>query len=299
MIQEHLEYFITHLTVERGLSQNSIHAYTADLKAFIQYLADEHQISDADKVDRELILDYLGELKDHGAEVTTLARKLVSIRLFFRFMAAEKLIKADVSALMDSPRLWKMLPDFLTEEEAKWLMTAFSGNPKEPLECRNRVIIELLYACGLRVSEAANALLSNLDFDEALIRVCGKGSKERIVPIGVPALKLLQKYINEARPELLKSKTAPTIFLTKSGKKMARERIWEIVKLAALRAGICKNIHPHTLRHSFATHLLNNGADLRVIQELLGHSSITTTEIYTHVDQKRLLQIHRQFHPRG
>jgi integrase/recombinase XerD len=219
--------------------------------------------------------------------------------MLFRFLFQEKLIPKDITDVMDSPKLWQLLPDFLSAKEVTMLLNAFSARSKDPLIYRNRTILEVMYACGLRVSECASLNLGSVNFDDETVRVKGKGSKERLVPIGKTALRMIDRYMTEMRPQLLKNPMEATLFLSKSGKKLNREWIWNIVKEAAKLAGIRKNIHPHTLRHSFASHLLENGADLRVIQEMLGHADISTTQIYTHVDQQRLLNIHKMFHPRG
>jgi len=201
--------------------------------------------------------------------------------------------------VMDSPKLWRILPEFMSAQEVEALLNAFSSSAKDPLEFRNRCILELMYACGLRVSETANLKIGDINFDENVVRAFGKGSKERIVPIGRTARELIKRYLENARPLLVKDNSETALFLSNHGRKLDRIRIWEVVKLAAERANIRKNIHPHTLRHSFASHMLENGADLRVIQEMLGHADISTTQIYTHVDQRRLLEVHRKFHPRA
>jgi integrase/recombinase XerD len=233
-------------------------------------------------------------------EPTSIARKLVSIKVFFRFLLSEKLVKSDVTDVMNSPKLWRVLPDFLTIEEIDKLLDVFAPNSKDPLIIRNRAIIELIYSCGLRVSELVNLQIHDLKFDDAIIKVTGKGNKERIVPIGAKAEKILTKYIGVSRPELLKENASQSkVFVSHNGRILTRAMIWNIVKSAAQLAGIKKNIYPHTLRHSFASHLLQNGADLRVIQEMLGHADISTTQIYTHVDQNRLRNIIKTFHPRA
>ena len=252
------------------------------------------------EVDRDLVLDYLDGEREKGMQTATLARRLVSIKMFFRFLHEEGLIPEDFTAVMDSPKLWRILPDFLSEREVDALLAAYPNSAKFPLEMRNRAILELLYASGLRVSEAAKLPLTGVDFDNELLRVVGKGSKTRIVPVGKTALRTLRRYLEEVRPQLAeKNPLCGCVFLSKSGRPLNREWIWNMVKTAAERAGIRKNVHPHTLRHSFASHLLAHGADLRVIQEMLGHADISTTEIYTHVDRSRLVAVHRKFHPRG
>ena len=286
------------MTLERGLSGNSVSAYCSDLRDFAVWL-EKHGRQDYGAVNRDDILSYLGDLKDNGMEPATLARRLVSIKMLFRYLFQERLIAKDITDVMDSPKLWKLLPDFLSPKEVDALLTVYPATGKDPLIFRNRTILEVLYACGLRVSEAAGLQVGNVRFDEEILLVKGKGSKERIVPMGKPAQKLLRRFLDELRPQLLKDERQTAVFLSKNGKPLDREWIWNIVKEAAKLAGINKNIYPHTLRHSFASHLLENGADLRVIQEMLGHADISTTQIYTHVDQKRLIQVHKKFHPRG
>ena len=276
MLELDLKHFITYLSLERNLSGNTVSAYKHDLADFISYMQDR-KINEASGISRDDILDFLGDRRDEGLESTTLASRLVAIK---------------------GPRLWQVLPDFLSVQEVDRLLEVFPNSAKEPLTQRNRTIFEVMYACGLRVSETANLKLSDVDFENELIRVHGKGGKTRIVPIGKMAVASLKKYLELTRPQLAANPLEPAVFISKSGRKLNREWIWNLIKQAAETAGITKNIHPHTLRHSFATHLLENGADLRVIQELLGHADIATTEIYTHVDAKRLLKIHRQFHPR-
>jgi len=298
---DHLEEFKKHLALERNLSPNTLEAYGHDATEFMRYASAHHAPSPAD-VDRDTVLDHLGDLRDAGLESASIARKLVAIKMFFRFLADNKVVATDVTNLIEGPRLWKTLPDFLSPNEVESMLEVFPNTASEPLTQRNRTILEMMYSCGLRVSETANLKISDLDFENELARVTGKGSKTRMVPVGAVALQLLRRYLKDIRPQLLEhaaNKKEAAVFLSKSGRRLDREWIWQLTKKAALAAGINKNIHPHTLRHSFATHLLMNGADLRVIQELLGHSDISTTEIYTHVDTLRLMKIHRRFHPRG
>lgn len=297
MLELDLKHFITYLSLERNLSGNTVAAYKHDLTDFIAYMQNR-KISEAAQISRDDILDFLGDRRDEGLESTTLARRLVAIKVFLRYLLKEKLIPEDVTAIMDGPRLWQVLPDFLSVQEVDRLLNVFPNSAKEPLTQRNRTIFEVMYACGLRVSETADLKISDVDFENELMRVHGKGGKTRIVPVGKMAVASLRKYLELTRPQLAANPLEPALFISKSGRKLNREWIWNLIKQAAETAGINKNIHPHTLRHSFATHLLENGADLRVIQELLGHADIATTEIYTHVDAKRLLKIHRQFHPR-
>ena len=296
-----LLHFCGCLTVDRGLGELTVKSYRTDLSDFIRCLNEQFHVSSFRDVDRDMIVDYLGICRDKEMESTTLARRLVAIKVLFRYLFQEKLISNDITDVMDSPKLWRILPDFLSVEEVEKILKVNiqRGNgPLDPLMLRNRCILELLYSSGLRVSECADITVGGVKFDEEIVRVTGKGRKERIVPAGRPVLRLLERYLREARPLLAKEESVPNLFISYRGKALNRERIWAVVKDAAKEAGIMKNIHPHTLRHSFASHLLQNGADLRMIQEMLGHADISTTQIYTHVEQSRLLAVHRQFHPR-
>ncbi len=294
-----LNHFYGYLTVERGLSRNSVAAYGNDLSDFVKHLH-AHGVSSFAEVEREHILDYLLECREErGMETASVARRLVSIKVLFRYLFQERIVPCNPTDVMDSPKIWRILPDFLSAQEVDALLAAYPASAKDPLSLRNRCILELLYSAGLRVSECVSLHMGAVRFDERSIRVLGKGSKERIVPIGRVAVNLLHRYLEKSRPELAKNGNDSHLFLSNHGRELDRERVWMIVKEAARRAGIRKEIHPHTLRHSFASHLLENGADLRVIQEMLGHADISTTQIYTHVDKNRLLSVFRQFHPRA
>jgi integrase/recombinase XerD len=299
-MEKFLELFKSYIGIEKGLSSNTVSSYCSDIRDFEVFLSSGGNIASLDNVNRDDILNYLGACKDKGMESSTLARRLVSIKVFFRFLFAERLIHQDVTDVMDSPKLWRLLPDMLSYLEVETLLKSFPTKSKDALGFRNRVILETIYACGLRVSEATQLEIGSLHFDEGLLRVFGKGGKERIVPIAKFTMSLLKQYISEVRPQFCVSADSTSkLFVSRTGRVLDRERIWAIVKEAAKIAGIQKNIHPHSLRHSFASHLLENGADLRIIQELLGHADIGTTQIYTHIDQNRLLSAHRKFHPRA
>ena len=299
MFERDFNDFLRYLTIERGLSRNTADAYRRDLEDFEAWLT-AHGVDSFRGVNREMIVDYLNfGHSERAMEPATLARRLVAIKMLFRHMESEGFIPENPAAVLESPKLWRVLPDFLSVDEVDAFLNAWPAKGS-PLELRNRTMLELLYASGLRVSELTDLPLAAPDFENGLVRVTGKGEKTRMVPVGETALELLKVYLAEARPVLAaKNPASPYIFLSHTGKRLDRERIWAVVKDAARRAGIEKNIHPHTLRHSFASHLLANGADLRVIQEMLGHADIATTEIYTHVDAARLREIHRKFHPRG
>ena len=291
-----LQTFSEDLVLERGLSANTVAAYSSDLNFFLEFL-EGLGIDQANQVNRDHILDFLEQEKGDGCATATLGRRLVSIRVFFRWMAREKAVPGDITEVMDSPRFWKLIPEFLSIAEVDSLLNAFKG--RSPLELRNKALLELLYASGLRVSELTGLRLDGVDFQQGVLRVLGKGSRERMVPFGKSAARGLKRYLEDARAQLDPSGRAVQLFVSKSGVALTRARVWVLVKEAALRAGISKNLYPHILRHSFATHLLANGADLRVIQEMLGHADIATTQIYTHADTARLTKTHQQFHPRA
>ena len=272
-------------------------AYQTDLCQLADFLLDDG-IKSWSAVKREHLHNFLDHCLDLQREASTIARKLVSIKVFFRWMFQEKLVPGNITEVMDSPRASRSLPHYLTEVEVKKLLNLHKGNT-DPLLVRNRLILEMLYASGLRVSELADLQRSQIDIDRHVFRVTGKGSKTRLVPFGTPAEKALKNYLENDRPELQSDKDIDTLLLSKNGNKLTRARIWQIVKEMALEAGIGKHLHPHMLRHSFASHLLSHGADLRTIQEMLGHADIATTQIYTHIDEDRLKDVHRKFHPRS
>ena len=296
MLRECFNDFIGHLRLERGLSPRTAKAYGSDMELFIRYLETLH-IDNWEEVKRDDIWDFLEADKDQGMEPTTLARRLVSVKVFFRYLVEEQIIKNDITDIMEGPRGDRLLPGFLTEGEIDRLLAAFAG--RDILSIRNRAILEVLYASGLRASEMTQLRLDKVDFNENYLRVIGKRDKERVVPFGREASKCMAAYLQKARPKLDKTGQALEFFLSNHGRPLTRERIWMIVKEAARLAGIDKEIYPHMVRHSFATHLLKHGADLRVIQEMLGHANISTTQIYTHMDSSRFANAHRQFHPRA
>jgi integrase/recombinase XerD len=223
---------------------------------------------------------------------------MVTTRVFFRFMHHERIIRVDVTAVMDSPRLWRMLPNFLREDEVR-LLLQHNRKSRDPLLRRNHLIFELLYACGLRVSELCTLRVDQIMLEEKIMRVTGKGDKTRVIPFGKHAQTHLTSYLERFRPMHVKGPNPPELLLTRNGNPMSRSRIWQVVKQSAKEVGIKKAVYPHMLRHSFASHMLRHGADLRVVQELLGHSDVSTTQVYTHVDTDHLARIHQQFHPRA
>ncbi len=293
-----IEQFIAYAALERGLADSTIAAYVHDIEALAAF-CESAGIPIPARITRDALLDFLEDSQLHGLGPASLARRLVAVKVFFRFLSREKLVERNPAEIMEGPRLWHVLPDLLSVPEIDALLKAFPLRAKEPLVRRNRTILETFYATGLRVSELAGLRLDGVRLDEKLVRVVGKGDKERLVPLGGPAVRALRSYRAEVRPVLDRRGGSPYLFLSVRGRRLTRERIWAIVKEAARRAGIHKNVYPHMLRHSFASHLLAGGADLRVIQEMLGHADIATTQVYTHVDRGRLARVHRQFHPRA
>ncbi|MCX7008122.1 MAG: site-specific tyrosine recombinase XerD [Kiritimatiellaeota bacterium] len=296
-MQALVERFLDYVAVERGLSPNTRSAYASDLQSFTGWLQGR-KLATLNAVKREHILDYLMDQKEGGLKTTSLSRRLVAIKVFFRFLQQENLMTTNVAEVMDSPRLWKILPDTLTYKEVERLLSAPPAKSK--LYLRDRALLETFYASGLRVSEVAGLRVEDVHFDAGYVRCIGKGNKERVVPIGESARGALRAYIEGLRPQLAERKPDVTaLFLTKASHAIGRKRLWQMIKHYAHVAGITKRISPHTMRHSFASHLLANGAPLRVIQEMLGHADIATTQIYTHIDPARLKAIHEKFHPRA
>ena len=290
---DHLvDAFVDHLTVERGLAANTRLAYRLDLAQFSAYLR-RKRLEFSHSLTRQDITDFLLAQRKRGLSTASIARQLAALRMFYRFLVREKFLTADVTQLIDTPKLWRNLPDTLSTGDLELLLAA--PNLRTKLGLRDRAMLELMYATGLRVSEVSHLRLNDLNADAGFLRTVGKGGKERIVPVGKQAIHWLQRYLMESR----RPTNCPEIFLSTRGRALSTKSIWRLVRQYAHRAGITKHLSPHTLRHSFATHLLNNGADLRVIQEMLGHADISTTQIYTHVDQQRIKDTHYRFHPRS
>jgi len=281
--------------MERGLSENTLAAYRNDLNGLAAWLVPRGRGVAA--VRREDLLDYLSERVVRGARPRTTARLLSSLRRFYRYLVREGRRPDDPTLRIDMPRIGRPLPDSLSEEEVETLLGAPEAG--ETLGLRDRAMLELLYACGLRVSELVSVTLEQIDLTQGVVRLMGKGSKERLVPMGEEAVDWLQRYIAHSRPDLAAGASARQLFITRRGKAMTRQAFWYRLRHYAVKSGINKALSPHTLRHAFATHLLNHGADLRVVQMLLGHSDLSTTQIYTHVARERLKELHARHHPRG
>ncbi|MFA5063741.1 MAG: site-specific tyrosine recombinase XerD [Candidatus Omnitrophota bacterium] len=294
-MKELIDTFLNYLAVERGLSNNTIISYREDLNAYLDFI-EKSNINTLSKISKNNITSFMFCQKEKGISVNSIARRLAAIRMFHRFLTRERILKDDPSTLIDSPKLWKKIPETLTLNEVEALIMQPDARSVQGL--RDRAILETLYATGMRVSEAVNLKKDNVNLDIGFLRCIGKGNKERVIPLGKKAIVSINKYLEGSRPKLLNNKESEFLFVSRFGKKISRQSFWKIVKKYAKSARIKKPIKPHILRHSFATHLLEHGADLRSVQEMLGHSDISTTQIYTHINKDRLKNIHRQFHPR-
>ena len=293
---QHLDLFLSHLRVERGLSAHTVDGYGRDVRRFLDYLA-SRGLSEPAQAGRSAVMAHFLELSRKGLGARSRARALSAVKGFYSFLATEGLVDENPAADLEAPQSAKYLPRFLTEGEVESLLAA--PDVATPQGLRDRAMLELLYAAGLRVSELIGVETGRINLEAGYVRTLGKGSKERLVPIGDAAKAWVARYMSDARPRLLGDRTSPHLFVSRRGKKLSRQYFWRIIGQYAGAAGIGRSISPHTLRHSFATHLVSHGADLRSVQMMLGHSDISTTEIYTHVARERLKQIHRELHPRG
>ena len=290
-----IEQFTDAMWMERGLSRNTLSAYRNDLSGLAVWLLKQGRTLLAAR--RQDLLAYLSDRVNDGAKPRTTARLLSSMRRFYRYLIREGQLQEDPSVRIDTPRIGRPLPDTLSESEVEALLDA--PDEQDTLGLRDRAMLELLYACGLRVSELVGMTTDQASLTQGVVRLVGKGSKERLVPMGEEAVDWLQCYLDESRPDLAAGSSAKQLFITRRGKGMTRQAFWYRIRHYAVKSGINKPLSPHTLRHAFATHLLNHGADLRVVQMLLGHSDLSTTQIYTHVARERLKDLHAQHHPRG
>jgi len=288
--------YLDYLTIEKGLSENSIQAYASDLADYLAFL-EENSITDPVDADATVILAWLIRLTRKGLSARSRARHLISIRGFYKYLTAENMIATSPVKEISIPKTGQSLPKIISVTDVEALIMA--GDPKTHKGLRNIAMLEVMYGAGLRVSELISLRHQDLNLDAGLVRVMGKGSKERIVPIGNPAKNAVREWMEKGRPGMLKQMISPYLFVARAGNPMTRQGFWKIVKKYALEAGLSQGITPHTLRHSFATHLLEGGADLRSVQTMLGHSDISTTQIYTHISRDYLVRQHRKFHPRG
>jgi integrase/recombinase XerD len=287
--------FLSYLRVEKGLSDNTIQSYRRDMLKFVGFLNEQNLVTA--KIQRQDVVDFLATLYKRRLDSRSVARHLVTIRHFFRFSLLEGFIKEDPAATIESPKFRQSLPYFLSVEEVERLLA--QPDTSSAIGLRDKAIIELMYSTGIRVSELAGIRVGDLQLDAGCLRCIGKGNKERLVPVGKKALAVVEAYMKKSRPELLKDNASANLFLNQRGRPMDRVMIWKMMGRYGRKAALRKPLKPHTLRHSFATHLLDRGADLRSVQMMLGHSDISTTQIYTHVVEERLKQVYKAHHPRA
>jgi integrase/recombinase XerD len=289
--------FLEYAEVEAGLRSATLEAYRDDLRLFGDHLARRGRAAPGNVTTDDLVAFVLGE-RERGSSPTSVARRLVTVRLLLRFLAAEGDIPEDPGRLLDAPKVWKRLPGVLRPEEVEALLAA--PDVTTPLGRRDRALLEVLYATGARASEAVGLRMGDVRLDLGVVRCVGKGGKERLVPLGRPARTAIEAWLEDGRDRVLRGRESDHLFVNRLGRPVRRETLWHIVKTQARRAGLDPaGVSPHMLRHSFATHLLEGGADIRYVQEMLGHASVSTTQIYTHVDARRLRDLHRRYHPRG
>ena len=291
-----LDQFLDYISLERGLSPHTRAAYGSDLTRLLAFLQ-RKGVHTANAITRKHVLDYLMAEKDQGLEATSLARRLVATRVFLRYLQQEGLLGSNVTETMDAPRIWRLLPETLSPSEVARLLE--SPRLDRGLGLRDLALLELLYGTGLRVSEACALNLDHLHFDAGYLRCRGKGNKERVVPLGGQAATSLKRYLSELRPRLVRPPEMKNVFLNNRGRPLDRRSVWTMIRRQALATGLQRSVSPHTLRHSFASHMLAHDAPLRVIQEMLGHADIATTQIYTHVDASRIKSVHQKYHPRA
>jgi len=293
---ELLDEYIYHLAVERGLAENTLVSYRLDLNGYLEFCR-KCGLESLEQADRNMIMSYLFQLQLEGRSPATISRRLAAVRSFYRYLVSENILSKDPTADLEFPKLVQKLPRVLTVEEVDVLL----GQPliSEPPGIRDKAMLELLYATGIRVSELVSLNMEHINLESGFIRCFGKGSKERIVPVGDVAVHFLKEYLARGRSKLTKAGTTPALFVNQHGRRLTRQGFWKIIKKYALKAKIYKVITPHTFRHSFATHLLENGADLRSVQEMLGHADISTTQIYTHLTKQRMKEVYNRSHPRA
>jgi len=291
-----VDQYINYLVFEKGLSEKTIESYSNDLSKYLEFLK-QKEVNDITQADTPLILKHLIALRESGLGSKSCARHLITLRGFYKFLSQEKVLEFDPAKLIDLPKSGLKLPDVLSVSEVNLLLNIPDSNT--PLGKRNSAMLELIYAAGLRVSELVNLKFLDVNLEACFVRVLGKGSKERIVPFGLYAKNKIEDYINNSRPLLLKNRISQYLFVARAGKPMTRQGFWKLLKQYVTQAGIKKKVTPHSMRHSFASHLLEGGADLRTVQVMLGHVDISSTQIYTHVARDHLRQIHEKYHPRG
>ncbi|MBF0412982.1 MAG: site-specific tyrosine recombinase XerD [Desulfamplus sp.] len=291
-----LDLYIKHLLLEKGLSANSLESYTRDLAGFANFMV-QNGLEQIAAVDTTAIIAWIIHLQKQGLSARSRARHLIAVRGLFKFLLKEEIINADPVKTVDIPKTGLYLPEVMTIQEIEKLLAV--PDITAPRDLRNAAMLEILYGAGLRVSELINMKVQDINFDAGFIRIFGKGSSERVVPVGSHAKERTLEWIKTGRPQLLQNIASKYLFVARAGKPMTRQGFWKIIKSYRLKAGVQRNITPHTFRHSFATHLIEGGADLRSVQTMLGHADIATTQIYTHISKAHLIEMHKKFHPRG
>ena len=289
--------YFNYLLIERGVAQNTLESYGRDLRRFLLFVQENKGLTDVHEVTPEVIIEYLVRIKNEGLAANSMNRSLAALRGFYKYLLREKVIIETPLANIELAKVWMKLPDTVSKEEMNAIL-AQPGSQTTPA-IRNTAMLELLYATGMRVSELINLTMNSVNWQVGFLIVMGKGSKERIVPIGKIAYDCTRRYVDEARPQLMKKKSTDVLFLNRFGGKFTRQGFWKIVVGYAKKTGLQKKVYPHTFRHSFASHLLEGGADLRTVQVMLGHADISTTQIYTHITRERLREVHQKYHPRG
>jgi integrase/recombinase XerD len=291
-----IDDYLNYMAVEKGASRNTIDGYSRDLNRYAAFI-DSRKIRDVRRIGTEEVISYLARLRDEGLAANSVNRALAALRGFYKYLLREKKLESAPMAHIELARVWMHLPDVLSREEMGFLLA--QPDSATPAALRDAAMLELMYATGIRVSELVGLTLNSINWHVGYLVALGKGGKERIVPLGRTAYERVKRYLEQVRPLMLRGGQCNCLFLNRSGKGMTRQGFWKIVKKYAGRANMGKKVHPHTFRHSFATHLLEGGADLRSVQIMLGHADISTTQIYTHVTRERLKEVHRKYHPRG
>ena len=289
--------YSNHLLIERGIAQNTLESYGRDLRRFLVFVQDEKKLKDISSVTEGIIIEYLTLIKDEGLAANSMNRSLAALRGFYKYLLREKVISDNPLANIELAKVWMKLPDTLSKEEIKSVLE--QPGTQSAMAIRDTAMLELLYATGIRVSELINLTMNSMNWQVGFLIAMGKGSKERVVPVGKMAYDCLRRYVDEVRPKLMQKKITDVLFLNRFGRKFTRQGLWKIVAGYAKKAGLEKRVYPHTFRHSFASHMLEGGADLRTVQVMLGHSDISTTQIYTHITRERLREVHKKYHPRS
>lgn len=289
--------YFNHLLIERGIAQNTLESYGRDLRRFLLFVQEEKKLTDVSKITEGIIIEYLTRIRDEGLAANSMNRSLAALRGFYKHLLREKVISENPLANIELAKVWMKLPDTLSKEEIKSVLEQPGTQSANAI--RDTAMLELLYATGIRVSELINLTMNSMNWQVGFLIAMGKGSKERVVPVGKIAYDCLRRYVDEVRPKLMQKKITDVLFLNRFGGKFTRQGLWKIVAGYAKKAGLEKRVYPHTFRHSFASHMLEGGADLRTVQVMLGHSDISTTQIYTHITRERLKEVHHKYHPRS